>query len=99
VAGVGAEGRLARGIDGGWRRLPRRFGENGEQGIGFGNTRTWEVHCGLVKLLEWLAGGERERVHELKAAAAMAGARQGWRAEGRKAGFYRRSWGSWMTAV
>jgi hypothetical protein len=26
-----------------------------------------------VKLGEWLAGGERQRVHELKVAAAMAG--------------------------
>jgi hypothetical protein len=91
------EGWPARGIDGGRRRLPRRLGENGEEGASFGNTRTWEVHRGLVKLLEWLAGGERERVHELKAAVAMAWARRGWRAEGRKADFYRRSWGSWMT--
>jgi hypothetical protein len=37
------------------------------------NKRTWEVHGCLVKLLEQLAGGERERAHELKAAAAMAG--------------------------
>jgi hypothetical protein len=38
-----------------------------------GNTRTSEVHWCLVKLLEGLAGGERERAHELEAAAAMAG--------------------------
>jgi hypothetical protein len=31
------------------------------------------VHWGLVKLLERLAGGERERAHEFKAATAMAG--------------------------
>jgi hypothetical protein len=86
VAGVGAEGRLARGIDGGRRRLPRRLRENGEEGIGLDNTRTWEVHWGLVKLLERLAGGERERVHELKVAAAMAGGGSGGRAEGEKEG-------------
>jgi hypothetical protein len=43
VAGVGAEGRPARGIDGGQRRLPRRLGENGEEGVGLDNTQTWEV--------------------------------------------------------
>jgi hypothetical protein len=53
------------------------------------NTRTGEVHWGLVTLLEWLAGGERERAHELKAAAAMAGGSSGWRAEGRKGGLSR----------
>jgi hypothetical protein len=37
-----------------------------------------------VKLLEQLVGGERERAHELKAAAAMAWWSSGWRAEGRK---------------
>jgi hypothetical protein len=34
--------------------------------------RTGKVHWGLVRLLERLASGERERAHELKAAAAMA---------------------------
>jgi hypothetical protein len=38
-----------------------------------GNTQTWGGHWGLVKLLERLASGERERAHELKAATAMAG--------------------------
>jgi hypothetical protein len=38
-----------------------------------GNTRPWEVHWGLVKLLERLAGGERERGCEFMAAAAMVG--------------------------
>jgi hypothetical protein len=42
-----------------------------------------------VKLLERLVGGERERAHELKAAAAMAGGAAGWRAEGRTTDFYR----------
>jgi hypothetical protein len=73
VAGVRAEKLPARGIDGGRRRWPRRLEENGEEGVVLENTRTWEVHWGLVKLLERLAGGERERAHELKAAAAMAG--------------------------
>jgi hypothetical protein len=35
------------------------------------------VYWGLVKLAEWSAGGERERVHELKAAAVMAGGAAG----------------------
>jgi hypothetical protein len=42
-------------------------------GVLLGNTRPCELHWGLGNLGEWLAGGERERVHELKAAAAMAG--------------------------
>jgi hypothetical protein len=71
VVGARAEGRLARGIDSDRRRLPRRLGENGEEGAGLENTRSREVHWGLGKLGEWLAGGERERVHELKAVAAM----------------------------
>jgi hypothetical protein len=50
--------------------------------------RTGEVHWCLVKLLERLAGGERERAHELKEAA-MAGGNSGWRAEGRKGGLSR----------
>jgi hypothetical protein len=82
VSELGRKGRPARGIDGGRRRLPRRLGGNGEGGASFGNTRTWEVHWCLVKLLERLAGGERERGRELTAAAAMAGGSSGWRAEG-----------------
>jgi hypothetical protein len=73
VTRVRAEKLPARGVDGGQRRWPRRLGENGEEGIVQGNKRTWEVHGCLVKLLEQLAGGERERAHELKAAASMAG--------------------------
>jgi hypothetical protein len=46
--------------------------------------RTGKVHWGLVRLLERLAGGERERAHELKAAAAMARWSSGWRAAGKK---------------
>jgi hypothetical protein len=66
--------------------LPQRLGENGEEGDGVGNTRTWEVYWGLVKLVEWSAGGERERVHELKAAAAaaMAGGATGMARGGEK---------------
>jgi hypothetical protein len=41
--GVRAEGTAGEGIDGGQRRLPRRLGENGEEGAGLDNTRTWEV--------------------------------------------------------
>jgi hypothetical protein len=52
---------------------------NGEGGAVLGNTRPWEVHWGLVKVLERLVGGERERGCEFTAAAAMAdgGARDG----------------------
>jgi hypothetical protein len=89
VAGVGAEKLPARGIDGGRRRWPRRLGENGEEGVVLGNKQTKEVHGCLVKLLEQVVGGERERAHELKAAAAMAGSAAGWRAEGRTTNFYR----------
>jgi hypothetical protein len=77
VVEVGTEGRPAREIDGGRRRLPRRLGGNGEEGAGLDNTRPREVHWGLGELGEWLAGGERERVHELKVAAAMAGGAAG----------------------
>jgi hypothetical protein len=82
------KGWAARGFDGGRRRWPRRLGENGEEGVVLGNKRPWEVHGCLVKLQEQLVGGERERAHELKvAAAAMAWWSSGWRAEGRKEGF------------
>jgi hypothetical protein len=82
VVGAGTEELPARGIDGGRRRLPRRIGGNGEEGAGLDNTRPREVHWGLVKLVERLVGGERERGRELKAAAMAGGAR--WRAEGRR---------------
>jgi hypothetical protein len=52
VAGVRAEKLLARGIDGGRRRLPRRLEENGEEGVLLGNTRPCEVYWSLVKLAE-----------------------------------------------
>jgi hypothetical protein len=52
-----------------------------------GNKRAREVHGCLGKLPEQLAGGEREREHELSAAAAMAGRSAGWRAEGSEEGF------------
>jgi hypothetical protein len=72
VTGVRAGKLLARGVDGGRRRWLRRLGENGEGGAVLGNKRTWEAHVCVVKLLEQLVGGQRERAHELKAAAAMA---------------------------
>jgi hypothetical protein len=52
-----------------------------------------------VKLGEWPAGGERERVHELKAAVAMAGEGSGWHAEGRRRRLNRSARGSWVTAA
>jgi hypothetical protein len=61
----------------GKRRGGRRFGQHGN----------WGGSLGLVKLLGWLAGGERERTHELKAAAVMARWSSGWHAEGEKEGF------------
>jgi hypothetical protein len=84
VTGIGAEGRPARWDAGGQARWPRRLGETGEEGVALDNKRTGKVHWGLVRLLEQLAGGEREQAHELKAAAAMAGGAAGWRAEGKK---------------
>jgi hypothetical protein len=83
VTGVGAEGRPARWDAGGQARWLRRLGETGEEGVALDNKQTWKVHWGLVRLLEQLAGGEREQVHEFKAAA-MAGGAAGWRAEGKK---------------
>jgi hypothetical protein len=77
VTGVRTEKLPARGIDGDQRRWPRRLGESGEEGILLGNTRPCEVYRGLVKLLEQLAGGEREWGCELTAAAAMAGGAAG----------------------
>jgi hypothetical protein len=69
VIGVRAGKLPARGVDGGRRRWPRRLRENGDGGAVLGNKRTWEAHGCLVKLLEQLVGGKRERAHELKAAA------------------------------
>jgi hypothetical protein len=45
---------------------------NGEDDAGFGPQANWGGLLGLKKLLERLAGGEREQAHELEAAAAMA---------------------------
>jgi hypothetical protein len=87
VSGLRRKGWSARRIDGGRRRWPRRLGENGEGGAVLGSKRTWEAHGCLVKQLGQLVGGERERTHELKAAAAMARWSSGWRAEGGKEGF------------
>jgi hypothetical protein len=84
VTDVGAEGRPVRWGAGGQAQQPRRLGETGEEGVALDNKRTGKVHWGLVRLLERLAGGERERAHELKAAAAMAWWSSGWRAAGKK---------------
>jgi hypothetical protein len=51
-----------------------------------------------VKLGEWPVGGERERVHELRAAA-MAGESSGWRVEGTRRRLNRSARGSWVTAA
>jgi hypothetical protein len=45
-----------------------------------GNKRLGEVHGCLRKLPEQQADGEHEWKHELRAAAAMAAVRLGWRA-------------------
>jgi hypothetical protein len=81
---LGRKGRPTRGIDGGRQWLRRRLGENDEKGDGLVNMRTGEVYWGLGKPVEWSAGGERERVHELKAAAAMAGGAAGLACGGEK---------------
>jgi hypothetical protein len=93
VVGARAERLPARRIDSGRRRLPWRLGGNGEDGAGLDNTRHREVHWGLVKLVEWLAGGERERGRELKAAAGELGG--AWRGGGRC--LNRPAWGPWVT--
>jgi hypothetical protein len=84
---LGRKGRPARGIDGGRRWLPRQLGGNGEGGASYGNTRTWEVHWCLVKLLERLDGGEREQGCELTVVAATAGGSAGMAHGGEKGGF------------
>jgi hypothetical protein len=81
------KGWPARGFDGGRRRWPRRLREHGEDGIVLGNKRAWEVHGCLVKLPEQLAGDERQREHELRAAAAMAGEEHGVARVGKEEGF------------
>jgi hypothetical protein len=43
VAGVGAEGRPARGRAGDQARWPRRLGETGEGGVALDNKRTGKV--------------------------------------------------------
>jgi hypothetical protein len=73
VSELRRKGWPARGFDGGRRWWPPRLGESGEEGVVLGNKRAWEVHGCLVKLPEQLVDGERERAHELEAAAAMAG--------------------------
>jgi hypothetical protein len=83
VTGVGAGGRPTRWRAGGHAQWPRRLGESGEEGVALDNKRTGKVHGGLVRLLERLAGGERERAHELMAAAAMARWSSGWCAAGK----------------
>jgi hypothetical protein len=54
-----------------------------------GNTRACELHQGLGKLSEQLAGGERGWKHELGAAAAMAAVRLGVSRWGARRCFYR----------
>jgi hypothetical protein len=99
VAGVGAEEPPARGIDGGWRRLPRRLRGKRRGRRCLDNKRTGEVLQGPGELGKWSAGGERERVHELKAAAAMARWSLGWRAEGGGRRLNSFGLGSWVTAA
>jgi hypothetical protein len=99
VVGARAERLSARRIDGGPRRLLRRLGGNGEDGAGLDNTRPREVHWGLVKLVEWLAGDKREWGRELKAAAAMAGGELGGARRGGGRCLNRPAWGPWVTAA
>jgi hypothetical protein len=54
-----------------------------------GNTRACELHQGLGKLPEQLAGGKRGWKHELGAAAAMAMVRLGVAHWGERRFFYR----------
>jgi hypothetical protein len=90
---VGVGGRAEEATGEGNRRRPAAVAAaaRGKRGgaAPLDNTRTGEVHWGLVTLLERLAGGERERAHELKAVAAMVGGSSGWRAEGRKGGGFK----------
>jgi hypothetical protein len=62
---------------------------NGEDDAGCEPQATRELYWGLMKLLERLAGGERERAHELEAAAAMATVRLGVARGGGTTSFYR----------
>jgi hypothetical protein len=89
VAGVGAEGWPARGFGGGRRRWPRRLGERRRGNAMLGNTRACELHQGLGKLPEQLAGGEHGWKHEL-VAAAMAAVRLEVAHWGARSCFYRR---------
>jgi hypothetical protein len=73
VTGVGAEGRPARGFNGGRRRWLQRLGEKKRGSAVLGSKQAWEVYGCLGKRPEQLVDGERERGGELQAAAAMAG--------------------------
>jgi hypothetical protein len=99
VVGARAERLPVRRIDGGRRRLPRRLEGNGEDSVGLDNTRPREVHWGLVKLVECLAGDEREWGRELNAAAAMAGGELGGARRGGGQRFNRPAWGPWVTSA
>jgi hypothetical protein len=56
---VGAEELPARGIDGGRRRWPRRFGEGQRGDEMWANKRVLGLHQDLRRLPERLAGDER----------------------------------------
>jgi hypothetical protein len=92
VTELGWKGWPARGFDDGRPRWPRRLGGTARTARDLNHKRTGEVYWGLMKLLERLAGGERERAHELEVAAAMAAeGGSGWRAGGARRGLIRRS--------
>jgi hypothetical protein len=53
-----------------------------------GNKRALGLHQNLMKLLEWLVGGEHGREELAPSGGGHGGGWLGWRAEGEQEGFY-----------